>query len=183
MPMTSCVLARRMRLGTAALPDRRREAEGRHARLRVGRGDDVDRLDVVLLRHRAVDARREGHGVAVLGDLGHVDRELALDRLGVAQRSSCTACSQACACVLRQRADGSAPRRRSRPRQHPGRTGVDSSLSPGIRREHSLALRLAFLLYKTDCRHCSKRERRRAGAAMRISPKRRLCIANTPLTS
>src|SRR5262249_18159915 len=52
-------------------------------RLWVGRGDDVNRADVVGLRHGTVDRDREGHGIAVLGDLGQIDEHLALDRLGI----------------------------------------------------------------------------------------------------
>src|SRR5262245_41515469 len=63
----------------------RREPEGGHTRLRIGCGDDVDGLDVVFVRHRAVDRDGEGHRIAVLGDLRQLDRDLALDRLGLAQ--------------------------------------------------------------------------------------------------
>src|SRR5215470_13068138 len=63
-----------------------RKMECRHPRLRVGRGDDVDRADVVGLRHGAVDRDREGHGIAVLGDLGQIDEHLALDRLGIPEQ-------------------------------------------------------------------------------------------------
>src|SRR5215468_8466700 len=63
-----------------------REMECRHPRLWVGRGDDVNRADVVGLRHGTVDRDREGHGIAVLGDLGQIDEHLALDRLGIPEQ-------------------------------------------------------------------------------------------------
>jgi hypothetical protein len=66
--------------------------ETNYDRDRVLLGKDVDRLDVVGLRHRAVDRDRELNRVAVLSELRHdqlhaalMDRGLAhdlLDRIG-----------------------------------------------------------------------------------------------------
>ena len=78
--MTSWVLARRMRLADRCLARLGGEAESCHAGLRVAGRDHVDRLDVVLVGHRAVDADGERHGIAVLGDLRQVHGQLAVGR-------------------------------------------------------------------------------------------------------
>ena len=55
MATTVCVSASRTRVWISALPARGPELDADHVGLRVLLGEDVDRLDVILRRHRAVD--------------------------------------------------------------------------------------------------------------------------------
>src|SRR5580704_733252 len=57
-------------------PGHRRQMKSDNARIGIGIADDADLADVIVRRHRAVDLDGERHGVAVLGDLGKIDREL-----------------------------------------------------------------------------------------------------------
>src|SRR5580704_6195804 len=58
-------------------PRRRRQMKSDNAGIGIGIADDADLADIVVRRHRAVDLDGERHGVAVLGDLGKIDRDLA----------------------------------------------------------------------------------------------------------
>src|SRR3984893_5629772 len=61
----------------------RRQMKSDDTGIGIGIADDADLADVILRRHRAVDLDRQRHGVAVLGDLGKIDRDLAaLGRFG-----------------------------------------------------------------------------------------------------
>ena len=67
-----------VRFGDAAL---RREVERRDAGARIFIGDDQHFLHIGLLGHRAIDRHSHRHGVAVLGDLGKIELDLAVRRL------------------------------------------------------------------------------------------------------
>src|SRR6202035_4672047 len=58
-------------------PGHRRQMKSDDAGIGIGIADDADLADVIVRRHRTVDLDRQRHGVAVLGDLGEIDADLA----------------------------------------------------------------------------------------------------------
>src|SRR5580700_9449454 len=67
-------------------PGHRRQMKSDDAGIRIGIADDADLADVIVRRHRTLDLDGERHGVAVLGDVGKIDRNLAaLGRFGAGE--------------------------------------------------------------------------------------------------
>ena len=77
MATTCWVSASRMRVEISALPARGPSSDADDIGLRVLLGEDVDRFDVVLRRHRAFDRNAHRHGVAVLNERRQVELDLA----------------------------------------------------------------------------------------------------------
>ena len=78
MATTFCESASRMRVENGGLAGARTEMNRDDVRLRVLLVEDVDRLDVIRLGHRAVDRDRHRDGVAVLHQRRNVEGDLAL---------------------------------------------------------------------------------------------------------
>jgi hypothetical protein len=80
--VTVPVPPRRMRVAAG----HRRQMKSDDAGIGIGVADDADLADVIVRRHRAVDSDGERHGIAVLGDLRKINRDLAaLGRLAAGE--------------------------------------------------------------------------------------------------
>ena len=67
--------------GRLCLGRHRREMECGHTRIRIALGDDKNcSADVVVGSHWRINGNRQWNGVAVLGDLGQFNRDLAVRR-------------------------------------------------------------------------------------------------------